>query len=761
MLNKGKLSLPRDPYDAFRLQNDVVGVRLWGPVTQPTLIIGKSDIWDRRWFGERQPLITTAKIKELAMADRLAEIAQSPNSTNYDLYGKYDFPCPKPGAQLILGTPFASDASFSANEDGSVQLSITGERKELCVNIWVALMQSLVILEFSSKGIEPDDLWVRIYRHQDTILPGQPVDPTIGGGISPCDFEPLPVSKPFISDDCWGISQKFLQESTFPEGFHFALLATAIGIETVVKCHENEHNLGTPLWAKQEGRLSHGIVKRYKPINEAAGSAVTASFLRIPESFAIMVTIVTTQDDVINPATAVKAMKEIKELGIQKLRVEQSEALGQGQRKKLARARVSESTNISANPFVYPNLRKKGGYYGDVPLCSVDSTKLCFQDAALWHADFHLNEIRAESILTLGQFEELMPYCEMIHTLLPGAKENARDVYDLPGAMYPLVHFPLRCKGVAHTNLTWEQDMGLNGLICKPLWLYYRYTGDMEFLRNLAYPVLKECARFCSAYLTEGEDGRLHVIPTVSPEHWGLTPRFERNRDCTSAITLIRYLLHSSANGARILNEDISEAESWESSAQRLVSYPTYMTESGLIWTDVDNAPPIEYNIPVPLSPIFWGDDVGLDSAPEVLEIAKRTLEHINVWVPHRGYLDSCIRPRLGIYNPGVNIGVENLLLSYQSIHLFPAVPSDVEIVIKNFAAEGGFRVSAIRSADNDIHDVRIESTLGGLCRISNPWPGKVARATRDDVEIFHSDGSESIIVFHTDIGGTYELKEP
>lgn len=48
------VALPRDPHQALRLQNDVVGVRLWGPATQPTLSIGKSDIWDRRWFGERQ-----------------------------------------------------------------------------------------------------------------------------------------------------------------------------------------------------------------------------------------------------------------------------------------------------------------------------------------------------------------------------------------------------------------------------------------------------------------------------------------------------------------------------------------------------------------------------------------------------------------------------------------------------------------------------------------------------------------------------------
>jgi len=751
------LKLPRDPHEAFRMQNDVVGMRLWGTSAQTTLTIGKSDIWDRRWFEERQPLITMAQIQELAMTDRLSEIIRDPNNTIYDLYGKYDFPCPKPGAQLIIGTPFATDARYKANPDGSVRLTITGNDRTLSVNIWLALMHPLIVLEFSSEGIETDDLWLRIYRHQDTILPGEPVDPTIGGRLSPRDFEPLPAPRSFHKDNCWGVSQRFLPETTFPDGFHFAIAATAIDASPLITCNDDGFKLGTPLWAEQEGRLSHGVIKRYTPINEASGSAATATFDQVPKNFTVMTTIVTTQDSCSDTELAANSLEEMSKIGIENLRVEQLIALQKGQRKEHSLARVGKNIELSPPKFVYPNLRNKGGYYGDIPLCSVDSTKYCFQDAALWHADFHLNEIRAEGMLTLGQFEELIPYCEMIYTLLPGAQENARDVYDLPGAMYPLVHFPLRSKGIAHTNLTWEQDIGLNGLICKPLWLYYRYTGDEDFLRDLAYPVLKECARFCYAYLTEGDDGRLHVIPTVSPEHWGLTNRFERNRDCTSAITLIRYLLRSSASASKILNEDISEAELWESAADRLAPYPTYPTDSGHIWVDVEGAPPIEYNIPVPLSPVFWGDDVGLDSPPEMLAIARRTLDQINVWVPHRGYIDSCVRPRLGIYNPNAPVGAENFLLSYQSIHIFPAVPPESEIIMENFAAEGGFRVSAACSADGIVKDICIKSSIGGICCVSNPWGAKQIAVISDGVKVLHKEIGR-IIRFSTNAGRIYEL---
>jgi hypothetical protein len=35
--------------DSVNLENDVLGVRLWGPPTQPTLSIGKADIWGLRY----------------------------------------------------------------------------------------------------------------------------------------------------------------------------------------------------------------------------------------------------------------------------------------------------------------------------------------------------------------------------------------------------------------------------------------------------------------------------------------------------------------------------------------------------------------------------------------------------------------------------------------------------------------------------------------------------------------------------------------
>lgn len=774
-----ELPLPPDPQDGPRIQNDIVGAVLWGPPTQPTLSLGRSDIWDRRWFGGRQPLITLAKIRELAMEDRLSEIMRHANDSVYDVYQRYDFPCPKPGAQLVMGLPFARGVRVRKLDDSAIQMTVDGEEHTLDARIWVSLSRSLVVASLETGGSRLDDWWVRVYRHHDTILPGMPVDSTIGGKGSASDFEPLPAPCAFHRGASFGVIQDFPGEMTFPDGFSVAIASTILGTECEVECRNDEHGLGTPLWAEKEGRLTHGLVKRYTPINEAPGSAATATPTGSADSFTVVTAIATTQDDADVLDQACQMLEDARSLGVRGLLQERQETTDRMERKPRARVRVTggsdpaniyglaftektqdgETTELAAASGVYPRLRRPDGYYSDVPPCTVGNTKFWFQDAGLWHNDFHLNEVRAEPMLTLGLFPEILPYCEMIHNLLPMAEENAREVYRLPGAMYPLVHFPLRWQGVVHANPTWELDLGLNGLASKPLWLYYRYTGDEEFLRDLAYPVLRSCARFCRACLTEEADGCCHIFPTVSPEHWGLTPRFERNRDCLSALTLTRYLFRAAAEAAKTLRVDADEANDWASAAERLAPYPTYGTPAGPVWVDVDGAPPIEYNIPVPLAAVFWGDEVGLDSPPELLAMARRTLDQIRIWEPHSPYLNWCIRHRLGIWTEDAKIAPESFLLSYQSIRIFPNLPPEGEVVMEHFAAQGGFRVSAIRTEQGAIEDVEITSVLGWPCRVASPWPTRaVVCLDERGTEAARTNGNESHVAFETKPGKRYRL---
>src|SRR5262245_41600283 len=50
-------------------------------------------------------------------------------------------------------------------------------------------------------------------------------------------------------------------------------------------------------------------------------------------------------------------------------------------------------------------------------------------------------------------------------------------------------------------------------------WDHYDFTGDREFLRARAYPVLKEATEFLLDYMVEDAEGRLVTGPSISPEN--------------------------------------------------------------------------------------------------------------------------------------------------------------------------------------------------------------------------------------------------
>ncbi|MCF6284393.1 MAG: glycoside hydrolase N-terminal domain-containing protein [Candidatus Hydrogenedentes bacterium] len=61
------------------------------------------------------------------------------------------------------------------------------------------------------------------------------------------------------------------------------------------------------------------------------------------------------------------------------------------------------------------------------------------------------------------------------------------------------------------------------GWLCQHLWEHYAYTGDEDYLREQAYPVMKEAGLFWIDYLQENTFGKLVSIPSYSPENGGIS----------------------------------------------------------------------------------------------------------------------------------------------------------------------------------------------------------------------------------------------
>jgi alpha-L-fucosidase 2 len=55
--------------------------------------------------------------------------------------------------------------------------------------------------------------------------------------------------------------------------------------------------------------------------------------------------------------------------------------------------------------------------------------------------------------------------------------------------------------------------------LCTHIWEHYLFNGDLEFLRQFAYPIMKSAAEFCLDWLVEDGEGHLVTCPSVSCEN--------------------------------------------------------------------------------------------------------------------------------------------------------------------------------------------------------------------------------------------------
>lgn len=68
-------------------------------------------------------------------------------------------------------------------------------------------------------------------------------------------------------------------------------------------------------------------------------------------------------------------------------------------------------------------------------------------------------------------------------------------------------------------NSTWGVHRPGPAWMTQHLWTHYEFSGDKEFLKNRAYPALKELVEYWEDFLVENADGKLISPAAWSPEH--------------------------------------------------------------------------------------------------------------------------------------------------------------------------------------------------------------------------------------------------
>lgn len=148
---------------------------------------------------------------------------------------------------------------------------------------------------------------------------------------------------------------------------------------------------------------------------------------------------------------------------------------------------------------------------------------------APWNADFHtninlqMNYWPAES----GNLPETeTPLANFVKQLtVPGAV-TAKEMYNAQG--WTLHHLTDAFGRTGVADGVWGVSPMAGPWMTFPVYRHYEFTRDKEYLRNVAYPVIKGSVQFVLDFLIMSPDGYLVTNPSHSPENAFFIPGTDR-----------------------------------------------------------------------------------------------------------------------------------------------------------------------------------------------------------------------------------------
>ena len=166
--------------------------------------------------------------------------------------------------------------------------------------------------------------------------------------------------------------------------------------------------------------------------------------------------------------------------------------------------------------------------------------------------------------------------------------------------------------------------------LCQHLWDHFLFSGDLNFLRDRAYPLMRGAAEFLLDWLVEDREGRLVTCPSTSPENAFYTADGEVgsvSAASTMDLLLARDLFTACVEAGDALGVDADLRARLENALARL--HPFQVGKHGQLqewWEDFDEPEPGHRHISH-LWGLYPGREVSPGRTPELSEAARRSLE--------------------------------------------------------------------------------------------------------------------------------------
>lgn len=419
-------------------------------------------------------------------------------------------------------------------------------------------------------------------------------------------------------------------------------------------------------------------------------------------------------------------------------------------------------------------------------------------DKMMYHGDIHLNynsQAGFYSAFSANRPEIALPFYKTIELLIPEGKRRAKEEM---GVMHPSwegkscrgLLFPVGALGIGvFYNYYWQQTM--NAPFNVPLFSwYYEYTGDMDFLRNRAYPYIRLCGDFYEDYMQKeayGDSYRYTITTGGHENSWDLNP--------PSDLAFVEQTFSLLMKYSKLLGVDKPRRKKWNDILSHLPEYkvimPTKTPNQGLpVYAKNEDG----WDLPshaIQMHCAYPCEVLNLHSDSTALQIARNTLYYYEV--SQKGFTDTMNELGLSAFVMGARVGfdpailIENMKVLIKTagtnfliidghhctekttvietvnsmmlqtvedvMYLFPCW-TNTPASFTRLRTKGAFLVSADYDGTT-VCGLKIFSEKGGLCKLSNPWKGKEIQITENGILISVKKEND-VYAFKTKEGSSY-----
>ena len=339
------------------------------------------------------------------------------------------------------------------------------------------------------------------------------------------------------------------------------------------------------------------------------------------------------------------------------------------------------------------------------------------------------------------------------------------------GVIYPVGIGPSTCTGGAETTHAQKSNAAYAAM---PMIAQFYATHDEAYAEKI-YDYLEDVGDFWQQYLGDKVDGRYVIKYDAAQEQAGYQNSPYVDKDPMLSIAFAKYLFQALIDTSTLLDQDADRRAGWQDIIDNLAPYPTIVRngETVFSWTADTRLTYPNSSWDAVTSAIAMGYAIGLDSEPELVEIARETVKQKGVspalWhsfnspttfftaAARVGYDPEGILanmaaeaaqfsyPNMAIVHGGGGIENLNVVTSGLSEMLLQSFQGDVKVFANwpqgesakfgDLRAFGGFLVSSERAGDA-VRYVRAVSESGQELTMTNPWPGQSVELYRDGVSV-------------------------